>query len=82
MGGRGCENRQVGGGGRLGERTNTHTLMWMVVTDRQGSMSEQQHEGNSQKEVYASFVICAQEALELEPPASGGGVPSQICTPK
>lgn len=82
VGGSGCESRQWGGGGHLGEGTNTRTLMWMLVTDRQGSISEQQHEENSQKEVYASFVICAQEVPELEPPASGRGVPSQICTPK
>ena len=82
MGGSGCESRLGGGGGHLGEGTNTRPLMWMLVTDRQGSISEQQHEGNSQKEVHASLVTCAQEVLELEPPALGRGAPSQICAPK
>ena len=72
----------MGGGGHLGERTNTRTLVWMVVTAGQGSIFVQQLEESSQKEVYASLVICAREVLELEPPTSGRGVLSQICAPK
>ena len=72
----------MGGGGHLGEHTNTRTLVWMVMIAEKGSVSVQQHEESSQKEVYASLVICAREVLELEPPTSGKGVLSQICTPK
>ena len=82
VGGRGSEGGQVGGGGHLGERTNTRTLVWMVMIAEKGSVSVQQHEESSQKEVYTSLVICAWEVLELEPPTSGKGVLSQICTPK
>lgn len=65
-----CVGVQVGAGGCLGKCTDLHHPMWVVTTPRLGSSPVRQYQENSQRgEVSAASILCAQEALKLEPAA-------------